>query len=269
MRSPDDHSEETALASFSHQKLWSAGIVVLAVVILIATVLALGWHKQVSLESLIKNRAMLGALVAGHPKAALASYVALYSMAAGLALPGVIFLTIGGGALFGGLVGGVAAMIGATAGATAVFLVGRTLLRRAAMNWLGPQVKRFAEEFRAGAFNYLMFMRLVPIFPFTLGNLLPALCGVRLVTFVVATFFGIAPMTLAIGFFGDGIDTALGAEIERYQSCLSAGTADCRLDFHIWNAVTPQFIVGLIALGVAVLLPALLRRLRSRRAGGN
>ncbi len=271
MSSPEETAEETPLGTFSHQKLWRVGLIVVGVLALIGVVLALGWHKDVSLESLISHRATLAALVAGHPKAALASYVVLYTLAAGLALPGVIFLTIGGGALFGGLVGGVGAMIGATTGATAVFLIGRTWLRRIAMRWLGPQVHRFADDFRAGAFNYLLFMRLVPIFPFTLGNLLPALCGVRLRTFVSATFVGIGPMTLAIAFFGDGIDSALGTEIGRYQACRAAGTAGCHLNFSIWNVVTPQFIAGLVALGVAVLLPALLRRRRQQRdlAAGN
>ena len=184
--------------------------IVAGVLVVIGILLALGWHKQVSLESLVRHRAMLAALVAAHPFMALACFVAFYALAAGMALPGVIFLTIGGGALFGGLVGGVLAMIGATAGATGVFLIGKTLLRQAAMHWLGPQVRRFAEGFRHGAFNYLLFMRLVPVFPFTLGNLLPALCGMRIGPFVLATFFGIAPMTLAIAFFGAGLDSALG-----------------------------------------------------------
>ena len=202
--------------------------------------------------------------MAAHPFMALACFVTFYALAAGMALPGVIFLTIGGGALFGGLVGGVLAMIGATAGATGVFLIGKTLLRKVAMQWLGPQVRRFAEGFRHGAFNYLLFMRLVPVFPFTLGNLLPALCGMRIGPFVLATFFGIAPMTLAIAFFGAGLDSALAAEITRYHACLAADGAACQLGFSIWMVVTPQFIVGLLALGLAALLPAVIKRYRRR-----
>ena len=200
--------------------------------------------------------------MAGHPAAALACFVAFYAFAAGMALPGVIFLTIGGGVFFGGLIGGLAAVIGATAGATMVFLVARNGLRAIVLRLIGPQVTRFAEGFRASGFNYLLFMRLVPIFPFLLGNLLPALCNVRLLTFVLATFIGIMPMTLAIAFFGAGLDHALAVQIEQYRACLAAGSADCGLEFHIWMAVTPQFVAGLCALGVAALLPVLIRRYR-------
>jgi uncharacterized membrane protein YdjX (TVP38/TMEM64 family) len=255
-------AEDAALASLSRRRLWHGVGVLLVVAVLIAGALALGWHKQFSLESLLEHRAAIAALVAGHPAAALAGFIAFYAFAAGMALPGVIFLTIGGGVFFGGLLGGFAAVIGGTAGATMTFLIARNVLRGIVMRRIGPQVKRFAEGFRASGFNYLLFMRLVPIFPFLLGNLLPALCNVRLRTFMLATFIGIMPMTLAIAFFGAGLDRALALQIENYRACLSAGKADCGVEFHLWMAVTPQFGAGLFALGIAALAPVLVRRYR-------
>ena len=263
VRSNDgSHPEDTVVARLSIHRLWHSAAIALVVIAIAAIALSMGWHKQFSLESLLRHRAIIAALVAGHPAAALAAFVAGYAFAAGMALPGVIFLTIGGGVFFGGLLGGIAAVIGATVGATAVFLVARNALRGIVMRWIGPQVMRFAEGFRASGFNYLLFMRLVPIFPFSLGNLLPALCNVRLVTFIVATFIGIMPMTLAIAFFGAGLDSALAVQIEDYRACLAAGNPDCGLDFHFWMAVTPQFVAGLGALGIAALLPVLVRRYR-------
>jgi uncharacterized membrane protein YdjX (TVP38/TMEM64 family) len=238
------------------------------VLIAIVVALALGWQKEVSLESLIRHRAEIGALVVAHPLATLSSFIAIYALAAGLALPGVVFLTIGGGAAFGGVIGGFAAVTGATLGASAVFLVARFALRRPLMRWIGPQATHFAEGFRSGAFNYLLFIRLVPIFPFTLGNVLPALCGTKLRIFVTATYVGIIPMTLAFALFGAGLDTAMAGPIARYRTCLAAGAPDCRLDFHIWNAVTPQLILGVVALGIAALVPVLVQRWRARRAEG-
>ena len=232
----------------------------LALVVIAGVVLAFGWPKQISLESLLHYRAAIEALVASHPMATFTGFIACYAVAAGLSLPGVVFLTIGGGVFFGGLLGGLAAVIGATMGAAAVFLVARNALRGIVMRFVGPQVARFAEGFRASGFNYLLFIRLVPIFPFSLGNLLPALCDVRGVTFVAATFIGIMPMTFAIAFFGAGLDSALAVEIANYRACLAAGTSDCAIDFHLWKAVTPQFIAGLVALGIAALLPMLVRR---------
>lgn len=257
----DVHADNKALRAASLRRLRRAALILFVVILLIAAAaLAPGWHKQISLESLIRHRAAIAALVADHPAMALASYVAFYAVAAGLSLPGVIFLTIGGGVFFGGLLGGIAAVIAATLGATATFLLAKRVLHRLAIRWIGPQAARFAAGFRTDAFSYLLFLRLLPVFPFSLGNLLPALCGVRLRTFVAATALGITPMTLAIAFFGAGIDSVLAVEIAQFQACLAAHGADCRLAFDIWMAVTPQFIGGLVAVAVAVLLPVVLRR---------
>jgi uncharacterized membrane protein YdjX (TVP38/TMEM64 family) len=262
---PDDHAEKAVVVTQSIHRLWRSAAVLLLVVAMIGVALASDWHKQITLESLLQHRAAIAGLVAGHPLAALASFVAFYALAAGLALPGVIFLTMGGGVFFGGLLGGFAAVAGATVGATIVFLLAKLTLRSQVMRWLGPQVARFAEGFRDSGFYYLLFLRLVPIFPFSLGNLLPALCNIRLVTFIIATFIGIMPMTLAIAFFGAGLDHVMAAEIGRYQACLLAGKLDCHLDFDVWMVVTPQFIVGLVALGIAALAPVVVKRYRLLR----
>lgn len=261
----DDHADANVAASIGTLRLAAMALLVAVILLAVGAALAMGWQKEVSLESLIRHRAEIEALVLESPLAALASYIAIYTIASGLALPGVVFLTIGGGAFFGGLVGGFMAVTGASLGATAVFLVAKYVLRRPLMHWIGPQAVRFAEGFRSGAFNYLLFIRLVPIFPFTLGNVLPALCGIRLRIFVAATYLGIIPMTLAFAFFGAGLDSALAAPLDRYRACMAAGGQSCRLDFHIWNAVTPQFLLGVVALGIAALLPALLKRWRQRR----
>jgi uncharacterized membrane protein YdjX (TVP38/TMEM64 family) len=263
VRSADHgHPGAAVVARASIRRVWRAGAFAFAFIAVAAIALALGSHKQLTLESLLRHRAIIAGLVAHHPAAAFAAFVAGYTLAAGMALPGVIFLTIGGGVFFGGLLGGLAAVIGATVGGSAVFLVARSALRDIVMRWIGPQVMRFAEGFRASGFNYLLFMRLVPIFPFMLGNLLSALCNVRLVTFMAATFIGIMPMTLAIAFFGAGLDSALAVQIENYRACLTAGNPDCGLDFHFWMVVTPQLVAGLVALGIAALLPVLIRRYR-------
>jgi uncharacterized membrane protein YdjX (TVP38/TMEM64 family) len=176
----------------------------------------------------------------------------------------VVFLTIGGGAIFGGLVGGFAAVAGATAGATAVFLIARSAFGGLFARLAGPLALRLADGFRADAFNYLLFMRLVPVFPFFMVNVVPALCGVRLAVFVGATALGIVPVTLAFAFFGAGLDSALAAQIAHYRACLDAGGASCRLDFDLRMALTPQLIAGIAALGLAALLPVAVRRWHGR-----
>jgi uncharacterized membrane protein YdjX (TVP38/TMEM64 family) len=229
-----------------------------------AAALATGWHRQLSLESLIDHRAAVAAFVASRPVTALAIYIAGYALAAGMALPGVVVLTLGGGAFFGGAIGGAAAIIGATCGATLVFLFVRTTLRDVMMRRMRAQIAHFAESFRSNAFSFLLFLRLLPIFPFTLGNVLPALCNVRIATFVTATGLGIAPITLAVAFFGEALDDTLAAEIASYRDCIAAHGTGCRIAFSVWKAVTPEFVAGLAILGIAALLPVAVKRYVSR-----
>ena len=263
MSLPDDRDAAAAMASTSARRWRLAAMIVLAAVALaVAVAIAMGWHRQVSLEALIRHRAMLAALVADRQIAALAAFIAFYALAAGCSLPGVVFLTIGGGAVFGGIVGGFAAVIGATLGATGVFLIAKTALGSVVARWMGPLATRLAGGFREDAFHYLLFMRLVPVFPFWIVNLLPALCGVRLGTYVVATAIGIIPATFAFAFFGAGLDSVLAAQLAHYRACVAAGEADCRLEFDVTMVLTPQLIVGLVALGIAALIPVAVRRLR-------
>jgi uncharacterized membrane protein YdjX (TVP38/TMEM64 family) len=242
-----------------------ATVIFLAVALALIVAIAGGWHKELSLAALMRHRAAIQALTAEHYVAVLAGFIAAYALAAGTSLPGVIFLTIGGGALFGGLMGGIAAVAGATIGATIVFVLVRTALASAVARRAGRLAARFADGFREDAFHYLLFMRLVPVFPFWMVNIVPALCGVRLVTYIVATAIGIVPMTFAVAFFGAGLDSVLAVQLSQYRACTAAGGTDCQLDFEPSMVLTPQLILGLAALGIAALLPVVARRLRGNR----
>lgn len=250
-----------AIVALSIRRLWHGAIILLLVILAFAALMvAMGWQKEMSPEALVRHRATIEDFIAAHYRSALAAFIACYAGAAALSLPGVVFLTIAGGVFFGGLVGGIAAVTGATLGATGVFLAAKLALRSIAMRRIGPQVIHLLEGFRENAFSYLLFLRLVPIFPFSLGTLLPAICNVRLRTFISATFLGITPMTLAISFFGAGLDSALAVQIENYRACLLAGKLDCRIDFDLRMVVTPQLVTALVALGMAALLPVIIRR---------
>ena len=106
----------------------------------------------------------------------------------------------------------------------------------------------------------------MPLFPFWLVNLVPALCGVRLATFVAATALGIIPGTFAFAYFGAGLDSAVDGREAAYRACVAAGRTDCRLDARPGAALTPEFIAGLVALGVLALLPVAIKRLKAWRA---
>ncbi len=247
-------------ARLSLRRLWPLA----AVGLLSGTVIAMGWHRQLSFETLVHHHAVLQDFIARNTTAAIAAYVALYIVVVALSVPGGVFLTITGGILFGAVLGGAAAMVGATIGAICIFLIAKSALGEHLVRRAGPLAERLAAGFRADAFSYLLFLRLVPLFPFWLVNLVPALCGVRLMTFAAATVIGIIPATFAFAFVGAGLDSVVAAQDAAYQACLAAAHPDCRLDFHFRDAITPQLLGALAALGVVALIPVVVKRLRAR-----
>ncbi len=241
-------------------RLIPLAVIVLAMVLVFAS----GAHHHVSLETLVQHRMVIDAFIATHSIVAVGVYVLIYITVVALSIPGAVFLTIAGGIVFGTLLGGISAVFGATIGATIIFLIargagGEVLVRRA-----GPLATKIADGFCADAFSYLLFLRLVPAFPFFLVNLAPALVGVKLRTFVVATAIGIVPATFAFAFFGDGLDSALTAQTAAYQNCVASGGADCRLHFDLAAIATPRLLAAFATLGLIALVPVVVRRLRAR-----
>ena len=227
-------------------------------------VIAMGWHRQLSFETLARHHEALEDFIAMHEASAVAAYVALYIAAAALSVPVGFYLTVIGGILFGAVLGGAAAMVGATIGAICIFLIAKSALGEHLLRRAGPLAEKLATGFRADAFSYLLFLRLVPIFPFWLINLAAALLGVPLATFAAATALGIIPATFVFAFVGAGLDSVIVAQQVAYRSCLAAGRPDCRLEFHMHAALTPELLAALAALGVLALVPVGVDRLRAR-----
>jgi uncharacterized membrane protein YdjX (TVP38/TMEM64 family) len=236
-----------------------------AIVLVSLIIIAIGWYEGWSPVALIERRVAVEEFVGEHRLAALAAFAGIYALAVALSLPGAALLTVSGGVIFGTLAGGLAALIGATVGGTAVFLIARSALGGWLVHRAGGHAEKLAAGFRADAFNYLLFLRLVPIFPFVLVNLVPALAGVRLTTFVAATALGIIPATFAYAFFGAGLDSAIAAQTGNYRGCLALNGSDCKIEFDPTTAATPQLIAGLVALGLLALVPVVVRRYKAAR----
>jgi uncharacterized membrane protein YdjX (TVP38/TMEM64 family) len=234
-----------------------------AILAMTAFAVAMGWHRHVSLEMLVRHRASIEELVAAHRAVAILAFITVYAAAVALSFPGAALLTVGGGVIFGAWTGGLAAVTAATLGATAIFLVTKSACgcvggcgwtRRAA-----PLAERLAAGFRKDAFCYLIFLRLVPLFPFWLVNLISAPAGVTLVPFVAATALGIIPATFAFAFFGAGLSSAITAQESLHRACVAAGEVGCRVDFDLQAAITPELIGGLAVLGLIALIPPVAR----------
>ncbi|MGA7545012.1 MAG: TVP38/TMEM64 family protein [Methyloceanibacter sp.] len=224
---------------------------VVALVVLIVAAFAFHLDRYLSLDFLRQNRAQLSAYVAEHGLAASLGYVTAYVGVVALSLPGAAIMTLAGGFLFGVLVGATLTVIGATLGATLLFLVARSAVGDTLRERAGPFLARMAEGFSKNAFSYLLFLRLVPAFPFWAVNLAAALLGMRLAPFVVATGLGIIPATVVYSAFGAGLGQVF----------------DTGGEVNLKSVFSPTLIAALVGLGLLSLVPVLLRWLRERRAG--
>jgi uncharacterized membrane protein YdjX (TVP38/TMEM64 family) len=242
-------------------------LIPLAIIVLLAVAAYLVFGRGlISLEALVRHRAEIDSFVSAYRLLAVLAYIGIYIVAVALSLPGAAFLTMAGGFLFGVATGAAAAVAGATIGGMVVFLAARTALGEPMLRRAGPRAQQLAKGFREDAFSYLLFLRLTPVFPFFLVNLVPAFAGVKLSTFLAATALGIIPAALVYAFAGTSLDSVIAAQQASYDACMAAGRADCRLVFNARDALTPELIGALIALGVLALLPVAVRRLRAARA---
>lgn len=253
-----DHAAPPAVPGIARRMLPLAILAVIA-----AVVVYNGWHRFLTLEQVSDNRDALRHLVEDHFALSLMGYMAIYVAVIALSLPGGALLTITGGFLFGWLAAGAATVVAATAGATVIFLIARTSLGDTLSSRAGPWLDRLASGFRDNALSYLLFLRLVPAFPFWLVNLAPALLGVPLATYVLGTAVGIIPGTFAFAFLGAGLDSIIAAQQQAYQACLARGGAGkCSLSLDPASLLTPELIAAFVALGVVALIPAIVRGVR-------
>jgi uncharacterized membrane protein YdjX (TVP38/TMEM64 family) len=214
----------------------------------LALALALGADDYLSFEALRDNRALLLDHVARLGILAGLVYIAIYTVVVALSLPGATFLTLSGGFLFGAVEGAFYSVIGATFGATIIFLIARTAVGDALTKRAGPALQRMEQGFRDNALSYLLVLRLIPLFPFWLVNLVPAMLGVPLRIYVLGTFFGIMPGSFVYSLAGAG----LGSVFESGEAFTLAGI------------LTPTMIAALVGLAALSMLPVLYKRLRRK-----
>jgi uncharacterized membrane protein YdjX (TVP38/TMEM64 family) len=231
----------------------------LAILLATGLVWGFGWHEQLTLSAVIRNRQALADYVNTNLLVAIGSFMLLYTLAVALSFPGASLLTIAGGFLFGWFVSGTATVLAATLGATVIYLAARSSIGSALTKKAGPVATRLAAGFRENAFSYLLFLRLTPVFPFWLVNIAPAVFHVPLSTYVTATLIGIIPGTYAFAVIGSGLDSVIDAQEAAHPGCANAGT--CQID--IGALVTPGLLAAFFALGFAALLPVAFKKLRN------
>lgn len=216
------------------RRVWLA----IAIVAVIAGLHLSGVGELLSLDTLRSYRKTLTGLVGQHPIASAAIYLAVYILATALSVPGAVVLTLAGGFMFGTLFGAAFAIIGATIGAIALFLIARFLMKGRTLDAFGPKAASLGEGIRRNAWSYLLALRLVPLFPFFLVNIVPAFVGVKLPVFALTTLFGIMPGTLVYSAAGAGLGNIF----------------DTGEDFTVGSVLTPNIIAALAGLAVLALV---------------
>jgi uncharacterized membrane protein YdjX (TVP38/TMEM64 family) len=245
--------------------MWRRFLAPVVVVGLLALGYALGLHRYFTFEAIAENREVLAAWTREHFVLALLAYIVIYFVAVAVSFPGASILTILAGLLFGWFVGGLAAIVGATLGAVAIFQIARTSFGDVLAKRAGPFMAKLSDGFAKDSFNYLLFLRLVPLFPFWVINIAPALANVKLRTFAITTFIGIIPGTFAFAFVGAGLDSVITAQQTARAACLATKpAADCPFELSASSLVTPEILIAFAALGVVALIPVVLKKWKAR-----
>lgn len=199
--------------------------------------------RYLTLDSLKQNRDAFVTLYRDHRIATVAIFMALYIIQTALALPGAAILSLAAGAVFGALMGTVYANIGATIGATLSFLVARYLFHDTIQNKFGLRLTKINQELDHAGFNYLLFLRLVPLFPFFLINLAAGLTKIPLRTFFFGTMLGIIP--------GGFVFCNAGASLASINN--------------VGEIVSPRVLGSFALLGLFALIPVIYSKLRGAK----
>jgi uncharacterized membrane protein YdjX (TVP38/TMEM64 family) len=198
--------------------------------------------SYLTLGSLKANRQALVDFYATHRLATVAGFMAIYIIQTALSLPGAAILSLAAGAIFGSLLGTLYAVTSASIGATLAFLATRYLLRDLVLRRFGSRLEGMNRELEQRGLNYLLFLRLVPIFPFFLINLAAGLTRLPLGTFMIGTLLGIIP--------GGFVFVNAGASLATITT--------------ISGIASPRVLGSFALLGLFALIPALYTKLKGR-----
>jgi uncharacterized membrane protein YdjX (TVP38/TMEM64 family) len=199
--------------------------------------------NYLTLETLKANRDRLLAYTEANYATAVAAYLSLYCILVALSLPGAVILTLAGGFLLGPVRATLYVNIGATTGSTLAFLAARYILRDWVQARFGHRLSAMQEGFEKNGFMYLLTLRLIPIFPFFVINVLAGLTRISLRTYVAATAIGIIPGSFVYAYAGRQLGTI---------NSLS-------------EIATPRVLLAFTMLGLLALLPVAYRKISTLR----
>ncbi|MEO0607306.1 MAG: VTT domain-containing protein [Pseudomonadota bacterium] len=222
-------------------------------VYLIAAVMIGAWQlgvfQYLSLDTLREQQDVLKGFVSENLILAVAIFIAVYAAATLFMLPGALWVTIAGGFLFGLVGGSLATIAGATLGASLLFFAAKTSIGSALRDRAGPFMTKMEAGFNESPFSYMFALRLIPVVPFPVANIAPALLGAKYREYVITTALGIVPGVVAYTWIGHSVGASLDPD----------ATQDL-------FGVVANFIPAFAALGVVALIPVAYKKFTGRKA---
>ena len=175
-------------------------------------IFATGWNRYLSLDTLRDHGAVLNEWTQQHYWLVLAGLMVIFAALTASVVPGVVFVTVTAGYLFGPWVGGIATAFAATVGALAVYYAGRTALgeslRRKAASDQGL-LKKICDGVEKNTFSYVLTARLIVSVPFHMINVAAGIMSAPLRPYVLATFIGLLPAHIIYCWIGSGLQEVL------------------------------------------------------------
>ncbi len=220
----------------------------------IALIFGMGWNRYLSLETLREHGQTLRAFTAENYLIALLVLMLVFAVLTASVVPGVFFVTITAGYLFGPWVGGVSTSIAATAGALAIYGVARTALGRSLRERAERDaglMQKVCAAIDRDTFWYVLGSRLAVVVPFHMINVAAGLMAVKLRPYTVATVIGLLPAHTIYCWIGARLNTLLAENPDPDVQALFA---------QFWAPMTGVFVL-------AVVLPFVLKGVQKAWAG--
>lgn len=224
----------------------------LIIILVVAAIGAFTLRDYLTFDTLRDNREALIAFRDSNYALTALAFVAAYIVIVGFSLPGALIATLTGGFLFGTALGSLFSVTGATLGATIIFLAARHGLGdklKARMDASQGTVRKIKDGIDENQWSMLFFIRLVPVVPFFVANLVPAFLSVSLWRFLISTFLGIIPGSLVYSSVGAG----LGAVFAQGESP------------NLGIIFEPHILLPILGLAALSLLPILIKAVTGKK----
>jgi len=228
-------------------KIFFRFLPIIIVIILMIIIISIGGFKFFTFENLKNQHILMQDYLKNHSILFPLIFIAAYIIATALSIPGAVFLTILGGYLFGKYIGTIYVAIGATLGASILFLAAKTAIKDFFIKKAGPLMNKIGIGFKKNAHCYMLFLRFIPLFPFWLVNIVPAIFNIRYTTFLWTTFIGILPGTFVFAQAGVGLKSILEQET-----------------FSLKSIFTFEVNLTLILLAIFALIPVVFKKIKNK-----